>query len=130
MDADGAHSIDTDVATITLQPDGLLVYRYKPGVTVTTDDAKDVVARAARIVPSPRPTLAVITGVQSIERGARLYFANDPANAALTSRIAFVTGSPISRVIANFFLGFNKPDFPTRLFSSEEAAVTWLQKGS
>ncbi len=36
-------------------------------------------------------------------------------------------GSPVSRVIGNFFMGLNKPIYPTKLFTDPQKAIRWLQ---
>ena len=41
--------------------------------------------------------------------------------------IALLVGSPLSRVIGNFFVGLNRSTFPLRLFTSEEEAIAWLR---
>ena len=40
---------------------------------------------------------------------------------------AIIVDSPVSRLIGSFFLGLNKPPFPTKLFTSEADAVEWLK---
>jgi hypothetical protein len=50
-----------------------------------------------------------------------------PAATAVTVAVALVTSSPLSRVLGNFFLGFNKPQTPARLFASIDDAEVWLR---
>ncbi len=47
-----------------------------------------------------------------------------------SGRIAFaiVTNSIANRLVGNFFIQFNKPIVPTKLFSEEGAAIKWLQE--
>jgi hypothetical protein len=40
---------------------------------------------------------------------------------------AFMIGSTGLKLIANFYLKINKPERPTRMFTDEEEAVTWLK---
>ena len=42
------------------------------------------------------------------------------------SETALVVGSPVSRVIGNFFVGLNRPKYPLRLFDDQEFATAWL----
>ena len=56
---------------------------------------------------------------------AREYWVG-PQAAQATSAVALLVGSPVSRVIGNFFLRFGDHRFPTALFSDEEGAVRWL----
>jgi hypothetical protein len=41
---------------------------------------------------------------------------------------AFVTTSLANRLIGNFFIKFNKPASPTKLFSDEASAIEWLNE--
>jgi hypothetical protein len=41
---------------------------------------------------------------------------------------AFVTKSMANRLVGNFFIQFNKPATPTKLFSDEESALVWLNE--
>lgn len=36
--------------------------------------------------------------------------------------------NPLSRVMANFFIGINKPLKPTKLFDDRDKAIAWLQQ--
>ena len=65
-------------------------------------------------------------GFFTIEPKAREYLKSgiiDPtriATAVLTNRLAV-------RILANFFMRFNKPKTPMKMFSHEEAALKWLR---
>ena len=72
-----------------------------------------------------RPVLVDMTDVRSMNRDARMYYAG-PETAAVECAAALLVGSPLTSVIGNFFLGLNKPLIPTRLFTREEEALTWL----
>ena len=62
-----------------------------------------------------------------IDGDARAYYSSDEA-ARQTCGVALIVGSAVSRVIGNFFIGLNKPPYPTRLFTDEAEAIAWLQK--
>jgi hypothetical protein len=59
-----------------------------------------------------------------VSRPARLELARRDD---LVSAVALVAGTPLSRMMGNFFLGVNKPPYPTRLLDSETPALAWLQ---
>ena len=67
-----------------------------------------------------------MTSVSQISKKARDYFANERTG-SIQRATALMIGSPVSRVIGNFFLGLNKPITPTRLFTNPTEAVKWLQ---
>lgn len=39
---------------------------------------------------------------------------------------AFVTSSLANKLTGNFFIKFNKPESPTKIFTKEEEAIEWL----
>jgi len=72
------------------------------------------------------PLLVDIRQQKSISREARLFYSGKEFTDQVTS-LAFVVESAISKVLANFFLGLNKPPYPTRLFTNEDEAIEWLK---
>jgi hypothetical protein len=56
---------------------------------------------------------------------SRAYVANKSSD-----RIAFaiVTSSIANKLVGNFFIQFNKPNTPTKLFSEEALAIDWLKE--
>lgn len=73
------------------------------------------------------PIMIDSRGIKSMSREAREHFSTkgrDPK----TNAFGIIIGSPISRVLGNFYLGINKPSVPTRLFNNEEDALLWLKQ--
>ena len=70
--------------------------------------------------------LVDMTAITEISKEARDYFANE-RTASIQRATALLIGSPVSRVIGNFFMGLNKPISPTRLFADPHKAIQWLQ---
>jgi hypothetical protein len=64
-----------------------------------------------------------------VNREARNYYANE-RTASIQRAVALLVSSPVSATIANFFMGFNKPLTPTRMFMSEDKAIAWLREHS
>jgi len=119
--------IETKTTKVWLE-EGIVYFKIQPGAEVTLEDTKDYVKVKGKLTAGQKsPLLADIRGTRSITREARAYLAGEEA-AALTSAAALIIGSPVSKVIGNFFLGLNKPVYPTRLFTSEEKAVEWLKE--
>ena len=66
-----------------------------------------------------------MTAVTEITKEARDYFANK-RTASIQRATALLIGSPVSRLIGNFFMGLNRPISPTRLFTNPHKAIQWL----
>jgi hypothetical protein len=68
-----------------------------------------------------------ISKIRSMSRDALAHYAG-PKGLEMFFAMALVVGSPLSRVLGNFFLGLKKPLLPTRLFSNLEDARAWLRE--
>jgi hypothetical protein len=111
---------------IRLDEAGIVRAELLPHVDVDGADAAEAVAAIARLGGGrKRPVLVDLRRLKSMNREARAYFAG-PVTARVESAAALLVGSPLTRAIGNFFLGLNKPCFPTRLFTSEGEALAWL----
>lgn len=63
--------------------------------------------------------------MKSISREAREYYANERTS-GIQRGTALLVESKVTRVMANFFMGLNKPAAPTRMFTDSEKAISWL----
>ena len=120
--------VETRVQLIRLGADGILRAKSKPNAEITLDDAKEAISEIAMICGGiARPILVNLAGTKSLSRDARNYFAG-PETAKTESAAALLVTSPITRAIGNFFIGLNKSTVPSRLFTSEQEALDWLQQ--
>ena len=70
--------------------------------------------------------LVDMSALIEMSKEVRDYFGNE-RTAAVQRATALLIGSPVSRVIGNFFIGLNKPISPTRLFTDPQEAIKWLE---
>jgi len=120
-----ATPLTTRTARIWLRDDGIIQSVSLPNARETLEDAQANVAAEARLSPTQRwLMLADIRAMQSIDHAARAYYSSIQSSVVA---LALLVESPVSQVIANFFIGLNKPKVPTRLFISEAEAVAWLK---
>ena len=117
---------DSEVGTeagLSLGTDGVLRLTWPRGASITAEDAERAMLRVNQLCGSDRhPMLVDMATTADVSRGARAVFGR-PCQA---SRIALLGSSPVDRVLANFFLGINAVPCPTRFFTSEPDALTWL----
>jgi hypothetical protein len=73
------------------------------------------------------PLLIDSRQIKSISKEARDNFSIRNRETRINS-FAVIIGSPLSRIIGNFFMGLNKPSVPAKLFNNEEEAVNWLKQ--
>jgi hypothetical protein len=63
-------------------------------------------------------------GEDGIVRDARGHLGGEEGE-RYQAALALTVGSPVARVIGSFFMGLNKPRFPSRMFTSEAEASEW-----
>jgi hypothetical protein len=73
------------------------------------------------------PVIVDIRNTRSIDGDARKFYAGAEC-AEVQSAAALIIGSSLTKMVANFFLGLNKPLFPTKLFTDENEAIAWLME--
>ena len=96
-------------------------------IEATITDAMEICSAIFKVSEGKkRPLLVDIKNVKSATRETREYFAGDEA-ARIIEAMALLIGSPVGRMIGNFFLRINKPIYPTKLFTSENEAIEWLK---
>ena len=107
-----------------LAEEGHLVLRLPAGEVVTRSMALEAAERIEGVAGGHKlPLLLILSGVESITRGAREIF----SAARSLSAVAVLGISPVDRVIANFLLGGEVQPCPTRYFSRESDALLWLR---
>ena len=109
---------------IELDSEGLLRLTWARGASITEADAEAAMGQVNDLCGKSRhPMLVDMATTSDVSRAARAVFGR-PCQA---SRIALLGASPVDRVIANFFLGLNKLPCPTKFFTSEPDALSWLK---
>lgn len=125
-----APTAETRMCTFRLDADGIVIATIKPGAKLELVDAMDAVATTGAIAGGGRRLVIVdMRGVVSESKEARSYFAG-PELARFAAAVALVVESPVSRMIANFFLRIGTQHTPTRVFDDSIAARAWLQTQS
>jgi hypothetical protein len=115
------------VARLWLGDDGIVRIIHFPSVEVTLEDAQETMAAYLRINGGIRRPLLIDTKtMKSLARDARKYYAGEEA-ASVASAAAIVVGTPVSKVLGNFYLGLSNPLLPSQLFTSDDAAIEWLK---
>jgi hypothetical protein len=121
-------SEETPFATYALVPPGMLVVRPKTKGLNTLEQAKTGVGILRKLAGSTHyPLLIDLANGGDLEAHARQYYAEQSMHFA--TRVAITTPSIVQRVAGNFFLATmasSRQPVPTRLFTGEEPAKTWL----
>lgn len=107
--------------------EGILYVIFKEGLEIDLNVAKEIVDARMKFTGGMHyPVIADAREVRSITREGREYFARNGND--LVKAGALVVDSPLTRVMGNVFIYFNRPEVPSRLFTSCEDAREWLRK--
>lgn len=120
----GKRNIAVAAADLTLDDDGIVVIQVRP-VDVTVDQMRAVLGAQIELCPRPARVLVDARAVRSMSREAQELTAA-PGMAPYTEALAILAASPVSVLLANFFVALVKPPFPTKLFRDEALARAWL----
>lgn len=114
--------------TTWLGNDGICYTVVRPNVSIVLKDALENSVSIKEISGDTiYPLLVNLKEINSISKEARDHFSMQDRTPGV-SAVAMLIRSPVSRVIGNFFLGINKSAVPTKLFTVESEAVTWLKQ--
>jgi hypothetical protein len=115
------------IAKIWVGEDSIVRIIYVPGAEPTLEDARKILDAYHKLRKGRRLPLLIDTRtMKSFARGARQLFAGEEAQGC-ASAAAIIVDTPVTKVLANFYLGLSKPRLPSRLFSSEDEALAWLK---
>jgi hypothetical protein len=113
---------------ITVVADRIFKLKPVPGAEITVGDVKNMREIHLRLSGGqPFAILLDATGEFEIGEEARKLIASGEYSEKRISA-AFVTPGLVNRLVGNFFIQFNKPASPTRLFSDEASALAWLKE--
>ncbi|MFC1862542.1 hypothetical protein ACFL1Z_01130 [Thermodesulfobacteriota bacterium] len=120
----GSKVMKTRVSEIWQEEDGITRIKTFPNAKMTIDDAiesNEIVNNFSNLKGSI--LFIDISEIASIDRESRKFFSELENNLA----VALLVGSPLSKIIGNFFIGLNKASLPLKLFTSEDEAIRWLK---
>lgn len=107
--------------------DGVLKIRWAAGVVITEELARAALGETAVLTKGKRvPILADIRQLKSMSREARKVFGDDAGD--VFTALALLASSPVTQMIANFFIGINRTRSPQRMFTNEGKAIAWLSQ--
>ena len=123
--------IETHTTRAWMEDDHLLKIKVKEGAVIMLDDAREHLETGKEIASGKDYIymLVDLRGVQAISAAARHHYSHpDKESKELNNRaIAIIIKSRVSKMIANFFLGINRPAVPVKLFTQEPNALKWLK---
>lgn len=120
--------VETPCAKVMRDTEGFVRAVINPQAEMTLKDVQEITKARAEVSDNKKHAMLVNLGtIKSVSQDGRR-FATSREVSDITMAVALLIGSPVSRVIGNFFIGLNKPSFPVKIFTAEAAAVAWLKE--
>ncbi|MBT2588291.1 STAS/SEC14 domain-containing protein [Arthrobacter sp. ISL-95] len=109
--------------TLQLEPDNVLLLAWDPGVRIEAHNARAAVNAVNEFAVGNRyPLLVRMANASHLSRAARDVFIEPCA----ASRIALLGENAVDRILVDYQLAAQPAPCPTRFFTSEVEARTWL----
>lgn len=104
---------------------GIARVDWLPGSVGDLPTAQAMTEDISRLGRGPVPILVDMRALTKLERGAREHFVTAQGT---VSAIALLAESPVTRMMANFFIGMRRVATPIRMFADSSEAVGWLHE--
>ncbi len=123
--------IESDWSIIKRYTPNILYVKYKPGedeldITFAKNQVKSV-----QQICEGRPHHIILDFTQTsinFSPEARAYFAENESHNNLRLSQAIIINSLAHKLVANFYMRFNKPKSPTVIVNNMEQAINWTKK--
>jgi hypothetical protein len=104
----------------------VLFFIYKPGVVINLDGAKQIVTDRLNVQKGVSyPVFCDMRGIKDSDKPARDYLAKE--GSSLVNAVAVLTDSPVTKIMANFYLTISRPIVPTKMFTDKSQALEFLK---
>lgn len=115
-------------AVISLLDEGIIHIHIKSGNEIELSDAVFIVEAMEKLGGGKKYPILIDAGeFSSIDHEARIFSAAAESNIyTLADAIAYCNVA--QKLLANFYVKYNKPVVPTEIFSNKTDAILWLKK--
>jgi hypothetical protein len=121
-------SIELRTAKIFVREDEIICVEIKDDVDIELADAIEHFETVKKISDGRKRLVLVYSGKGATITKEVRDFSSTPEAAEPTLAQAIVVNNLASRIVANFYIQFNKPYQPVKLFTDESVAIEWLKK--
>lgn len=113
---------------IFLRKDGIMQLQFEDGFNGDVEHARNMIATFRKIVPEGRVrALVIYQEDNTFTKEAREFIASDEVSKVVKADALIIRGIALT-IIGNGYLKINKPKRPTRLFTSADAGLKWLEQ--
>lgn len=119
--------IQTSGGTVILRPDGIIRIEIGKIDEISLKNVNEFI-EAIRLLGEGKAycNLIIFEDFVQVDHEARKYTASEEANIYTTAEALVIKSTPL-KLVGNFYIKFNKPSRPTKIFTNEDDAVKWLK---
>jgi len=122
-----SNTIETRTSSVWLGADNIIRIIKKPGCEENLEDAKEVIAAITEISKDKTyPSLVNFRGLKSQDEEAQKFYA-DWFTEKQGNACALIIGAFDNQALAKGFVEDKHPTTPTKVFRTEDSALTWLR---
>ena len=119
-----SEKIRVRTAEIQLRDDNIIYIDILPNAELVLQDSDEIYDAVMKVSEGNLyPLMIDSKSIVSMDRDARKRFSKETT----VSAVALLVGTPLSKIIGNFFVGLNKTSIPFKLFTSKTDAIVWLE---
>lgn len=122
-------TIQAEVADIRIDDKSILHIVYRKGAFETKESITENVLTADALRGSKGNNKVIFDirkAIGATKEARDMVKSNDYSH--LFVAVAIIVDNSLSRMIGNFFVGFNRPELPLKIFTDVDEAVEWLDK--
>lgn len=118
---------DLKKSIVSLTDEGIMHVHIKAGNEIELDDAVLIVETIGKLGGEKKyPVFIDCEEFASVDKEARVFSASPESNIyTLADAIAY--DSLAHKLIGNFYIKYNKPSVPTKIFPTKKEAMEWLK---
>jgi len=119
--------INLEKSVVELTDDGIMNIHIKEDQDIELNDAVLIVDAMGKLGEQKKYPVLIDAGeFSSVDKEARIFSASIESNIyTLADAIAYCNLA--QQLMAQFYLKYNKPSIPTKVFADKEEAIVWLK---
>jgi hypothetical protein len=114
-------------ATMSVTESNIVIIRISDNVELDVEDVKEMFAKRLEVIGENPYAIINISGKHSGITSEARKLAAEPQYALYRQAFAMVVNSLAQRIIGNFYIKFDSPPSPARVFNDEKAAFEWVK---
>jgi hypothetical protein len=121
-------TLEVPTMQISLRSDGLIQILPEPGSRIVLPNVKLQIAAIGKLGEGKKFPVLVLSGNDNTIDTEVMNFVAQPNSNPFALAEAYVISNISHKLLANFYLKINRPARPTKVFTKEKDAISWLQQ--